>query len=216
MNLRLFVLFIYLILLFSNQAWSLTIVSPEEGQVVNQGDKVTVIVKPDSGENWTEVYLSITPMTYSGLTNDYRETMTISSNTMGNFDFNVYAYNDDSGKSIKVTRNILVKMPQDAVLLSIMVSNEIMVVRKVPPDIIVDDIQQIETRPLSVAGVYSDGVTRLITSSAMGTTYSSSDEKIVTVDSEGRVRAQGIGEAKITVHNGNYIAEVEVIVQPYK
>lgn len=59
-------------------------------------------------------------------------------------------------------------------------------------------------------GVYSDGVNRNITASASGTTYQSSNEKIVTVSPEGRVTARGLGAAKITVKNGNYSSIVDI------
>ena len=55
-----------------------------------------------------------------------------------------------------------------------------------------------------------------MTPSSNGTTYASSDQNVVTVDKEGKVTAQGIGEAKIIVRNGKYSAEVKVVVKAYK
>jgi hypothetical protein len=50
----------------------------------------------------------------------------------------------------------------------------------------------------------------------MGTTYSSSDGKIVKIDSEGKVTPQEIGKATITARNGKFSANVTVFVEPYK
>jgi uncharacterized protein YjdB len=76
-------------------------------------------------------------------------------------------------------------------------------------------IQRSETRQLRVYGKYSDGVARDISSSASGTTYTSSDENIVTVDTEGRISSQSVGTAKIVVRNGNFSSQIEVVVKPY-
>jgi hypothetical protein len=91
-----------------------------------------------------------------------------------------------------------------------------MAIRKVPQGSNLVDVSKIETRQLGVAGIYSDGVSRQLTSSAMGTTYTSSDEKVTTVSPEGKATAQGLGTATITVRNGKYSATVKVVVKPYE
>ncbi|MBI5101637.1 MAG: hypothetical protein HZB33_07385 [Nitrospirae bacterium] len=208
------IVFIFVIY-FAQMAFALQIISPKEGQVVYQGDRLTVIVKPDAGENWKEVLLEIAPMTYNIIFNEYREEIEIPRDeTTGIIDFEVLAY-DNSGNKVKLTRNLFVKLPPNVALNGIEVDNY-EVIYKLASGSTVQNIQDIETTKLNVKGVYSDSVKRKMTASAMGTSYSSSDEKVVTVSPEGKVAAQGLGTATITVRNGKFRANVKVVVKPYK
>ncbi len=54
---------------------------------------------------------------------------------------------------------------------------------------------------IAVVGNYPGGVQRDLTSSASGTTYKSSNTKVITVDTEGNVSAAGFGTAVVTVSN---------------
>jgi hypothetical protein len=211
MNLLAFILIVFFMLRDAN---ALSIASPTEGQIVTQGQRLTIIVKPDEGEKWEEVILNIYPMTYNILTKDYRQDIEIPEDEIGNIDFTVGAY-DSTGKEIEVKRSLFVKMPPNVVLQSINVEN-LMILYKAPADLNPDDKKTFEERQITVAGIYSDGFNRQITSSSMGTTYTSSDEKIVKVDSEGKVTPQALGTANITIRNGKYSATVKVIVKPYK
>lgn len=208
--------FIALVLISFNcwKAYALTIISPKEGQVVYQGDKLPVIVKPDAGEKWEEVLFYIFPMRYNMLTGRYEEEIEIPKDEIGNVDFTILAY-DKTGREVKLIRTLFVKMPSNVVLQSILV-DDYKTLFKLPSGSSLEDIQRIESRQLYVRGIYSDGVKRTLTSSATGTSYTSSDEKVVTVNSDGKMTAQGIGTAKIIVRNGSLSAEVKVIVKPYK
>jgi hypothetical protein len=208
------ILLTFLLCILNQQAEALTIISPQEGQIVYQRDRLTVIVKPDAGEQWTEVILDIFTMPYDAASQTYKQEIEIPDDETGNIDFNVLAI-DALGNKVKLKRNLVVKMPPNVVMQSIMVGEELMVLYIAPPNSSPEDKQRIETDQVTVAGVYTDGVNRPITPSAMGTTYVSSDEKIVTVDSEGKLTAKGLGRAKITVRNGKYSTEVRVIVKPY-
>jgi pimeloyl-ACP methyl ester carboxylesterase len=55
---------------------------------------------------------------------------------------------------------------------------------------------------VSVVGNYPGGTQRDLTSSAAGTSYVSSNTKVLTVDSGGNVKAVGFGTAVVTVSNG--------------
>lgn len=55
---------------------------------------------------------------------------------------------------------------------------------------------------VSVVGNYPGGSQRDLTSAAAGTTYVSSNTKVLTVDSDGNVKAVGFGTAVVTVSNG--------------
>ncbi|MBI3995959.1 MAG: Ig-like domain-containing protein [Nitrospirae bacterium] len=73
-----------------------------------------------------------------------------------------------------------------------------------------------QNRQLYISGLYSDGVDRDVE----GTTYVSSDERVVVVDTRGLATAKAVGTAKITVTNGPHKlvidVEVEDIVKPRK
>jgi hypothetical protein len=68
-------------------------------------------------------------------------------------------------------------------------------------------------RKLYVLGQFSDGVERDV-SATFGTTYTSNDEEVATVDSEGLISARGVGTAKIKVENGNFELVVNATVRP--
>ena len=208
------IIVVLIVSLFAHNAWALTIISPKEGQVVYQGDKLTVIVKPDIGEDWKEVLIEIVPMSYNFLTKEYEADIEIPRDeTTGIISFSVAGY-DKSGKEIELKRSLFVKMPPNVALKAIVV-DDYRTLFKLPPDGSPEDKQRIETRPLRAQGMYSDGVKRKLNSSASGTTYTSSDETIVTVDTEGNMTAQKLGRAEITIKNGNYSATVDVNVKPW-
>ena len=202
-----------MLLLHSLPVWSLTIVAPSEGQIVYAGSRLDVIVKPDLGEKWEEVILHIFPMYYDILKGEYREEIEIPEEKTGVITFTVMAY-DKLGKKIKLSRKLLVKLPPNVVLQSIIV-DDYKTLFKLPLGSPLD-MQRIESRQLHVDGMYSDGVERDLTLSSSGTTYTSSNEQIVTVSPDGKMTAQGIGTAKITVRNGQHSAVVDVVVKPYR
>jgi len=55
---------------------------------------------------------------------------------------------------------------------------------------------------LAVVGTYADGAKRDVSSAAAGTTYSSSDSAVVSVDADGMRRVVGYGMAIVTATNG--------------
>jgi len=70
-----------------------------------------------------------------------------------------------------------------------------------------------EVRLLSVRGRYADRVARDLTHSRTGTTYRSSDEKIVRVNHDGLVQAMGQGTAEIVARNGKHEVKIPVVVE---
>jgi hypothetical protein len=153
-------------------------------------------------------------MSYNAQTQDYRQEIEIPEDEIGDIDFSIVAYNM-TGQKTKLVRHLFVKLPPNVTMQSIVAGDDLMVLYMALSGSSPEDKDRIETDQISVAGIYSDGVKRLITSSAMGTTYASSDEKIVTVDSGGKLTAKGLGRAKITVRNGKYSAEIKIVVKPY-
>ena len=63
-----------------------------------------------------------------------------------------------------------------------------------------------------IKGIFSDGVERDIHDANSGTTYSSSNERVVTVNSDGLATAKGPGEAQIIVKNGDEKLVINAIV----
>jgi hypothetical protein len=70
-----------------------------------------------------------------------------------------------------------------------------------------------EVRLLSVRGRYADRVARDLTHSRTGTTYRSSDEKVVRVNHDGLAQAMGQGTAEIVAQNGMHEVKIPVMVE---
>src|SRR3989441_11210069 len=70
-----------------------------------------------------------------------------------------------------------------------------------------------EVRLLSVRGRYADRVARDLTHSRTGTTYRSSNEKVVRVNHDGLAQAMGPGTAEIVAKNGKHQVKIPVVVE---
>ena len=70
-----------------------------------------------------------------------------------------------------------------------------------------------EVRLLSVRGRYADRVARDLTHSRTGTTYRSSNEKVVRVNHDGLAQAMGPGTAEIVAKNGKHEVKIPVVVE---
>ena len=66
---------------------------------------------------------------------------------------------------------------------------------------------------LPVVGIFSDGVVRPIRLQTTGTTYLSSNEKVVTLNPDGLLRVVGNGTATITAKNRGTEGTLEVVVE---
>jgi hypothetical protein len=66
---------------------------------------------------------------------------------------------------------------------------------------------------LPVVGVFADGVTRALTQPSTGTTYRSSNEKVVKVLADGLLQIVGNGRTTLTVENRGKQGELDVIVE---
>lgn len=203
------------VFLLSVDSWAATIVSPKEDEQVDAGSWITVTVKPEPGEDWQGFIIEFKTLEYDAVNKVYKTTIQVPNDALG-FRNDLRVIGVDSARNkVELTRRVFVKLPSNVVLQGIRVGEELMVLYIAPPDSSLEDRQRIETDEVSVAGIYSDGISRLITPSAMGTTYVSSDEKVVTVDSEGKLAAKALGRSKIAVRNGKYSAAVRVVVKPY-
>lgn len=203
------------LLFLAQPASALIITAPQENQVVDAGSSIDVIVRPDAGEQWAKVLLAVFPMSYNTVAGEYKETIEIPKDALGNVAITVLAV-DQTGREVELQRNIIAKLPPNVVLQSISVNKKFMLLYKLPAGSAQEDIQRIESRQLSVSGVYSDGVERELTAGASGTIYKSSNEKVVTVSLDGKVTAQGFGNTTITVKNDKLSAKVDIVVKTYR
>jgi pimeloyl-ACP methyl ester carboxylesterase len=71
-----------------------------------------------------------------------------------------------------------------------------------------------EFLPLRASATFSDGATRLVTSSEFGTTYESSKPTVASVTTEGVVAGLSPGYSVIKVRNGGQQVDVPVLVTP--
>jgi hypothetical protein len=133
----------------------------------------------------------------------YEKIITIPRRIFGLDTIKVVAANDQ-GRELEAEVKILVTIPPSTVLTALRM----------------DEDQRIlyarvgERDELSVYGRFSDGIERDVSSAFMGTAYTSSDEKVVTVDVDGLVTSKGPGTAQITVRNGRLELTVEAVVKP--
>lgn len=194
-----------------------TITEPKPGATYHPGDRVKLKAMTGLNEQPVVVYLYATHMQYADLYSSppYELTFTIPANFTGK-DILVASEKFSDGKIIETQVEINVILPSNVILQGISVDPTRILLQKMPAGSDPNDIRIAETRSIGVGGMYSDGVKRGLTSSSKGTTYTSSNEKAVTVDAEGNVKAQGLGGATITVKNGKYSTTVKVVVKPYK
>jgi len=215
---RILKIFILLIINTTSVCWGFSIIEPKTGAVYYPGDNVVIKAEPSLGENIQGVFFAV-PKMGKGTTDfypPYEFAFTIDSDFIGTENIIAIAKMVD-GTGIEAEVQIKVILPSNITLQGIKINpDDFILLKKLPPGSDSNKVRAYETTSIGVFGIYSDGVKREeITSSVSGTTYTSSDENIVKVDKEGKVTAQGIGKAKITVRNGSYSAVVDVIVKPY-
>ena len=203
--------------LLCSSAWGLQIISPKVGAVFYAGDTVTIKIKQDSGENIKMVFLGALKTAKGTMLTSppYQYVFSIDKDFIGTETILANARLDNN-KVIEARVDIQVVLPSNIALAGIRTGPNPVCLYKMPQNSNPNDIRIFETKSMAVSGTYSDGIKREITGSTSGTTYTSSDEKVVTVDKEGKVTAQGLGKAKITVRNGKFSAMVDVVVKPYK
>lgn len=92
-----------------------------------------------------------------------------------------------------------------------------------PPDVVLQSLRVDEDqealflriaskRKVYVFGRFSDSIERVVSSTLLGTTYQSADQKVASIDTEGLVTAVGPGQTEITVKNGTKQIKIQVYV----
>ncbi len=193
------------------------IVTPMPGAVYHPGDKVTFRVAAGADETMRDVFLESLHMSYGDIvtTPPFEINFVIPKEYTGK-DMLLADATMVDGRAVKSSVEINVVLPAGVVVKSISAAPTFILLKKLPPGSDANDIRIAETESIGVGGMYSDNVERNITASTDGTTYSSTNEQIVTVNAEGDVTAQGVGFSIITVKNGPHTAEVKVKVVPYR
>jgi len=205
---------LFIIPVFSHAA---TIISPTQDETVYAGSTITVVVKPDPGEQWQGFVIGFKAFEYDPVNNSYKISIQVPNDVLGYRDDLRVLGVDTSNKEIELSRRVFVKIQPGVVLQSLSVfDQDHFLLYKLPAGSTPEDMQRVESDQLKVSGIYSDGIKRNITASVSGTTYVSSNEKVVTVSPEGKVTAQGLGNAKITVKNSKLSAKVDIVVKTYR
>jgi hypothetical protein len=204
-------------IILTSDCWGFTITEPKTGAVFHPGDTVVIKAKADTGENIKMVFLGAIKQNKGTavFVAPYEISFTIDPDFIG-VDTILASAKLDDNRIIETRIQITVELPSSVVLRGIAVDPTPVFLYKIPAGSEPNKVSAAETDSIGVSGIYSDGVKREITSSASGTVYASSDERVVKVSPEGELIAQAIGTAKITVRNGQYSAEVRVVVKPYR
>lgn len=191
-----------------SQSWALSITSPTEGTTFRPGDTVTIIAQFAPGESIHTVDFNTTTSTFNFVEGPpFQFQFTIPLEFIGTL--TLYAKGISGVRPnlsfIEATPiNIQITLPPDVTLQSLIVDPR--------PRFLYLDPEIGRTEILGVGGLYSDGVRRSIKGLSSGTTYDSSNEKIVTVDSNGVLHAIGAGSAVITIRNTGKTAQIKVRV----
>jgi hypothetical protein len=215
-NLKTIIILTLFIISCSNAVTALEIIEPVEGQSYEIGSTIRIVVKPGTGEKWIKAGVGFTEIPYSLLNGAFIGEYNISKDmTPGEIELMISAISE-SNQVVALKRKIKIVLPSSVILKTIDIDPNPVFLYKMPLNSDPNDVRIFETKSLGVGGMYSDGVERGIASASSGTTYTSSNEKVVTVSQNGKVTAQSIGAAKIIVRNGKFSTDVEVIVDLYK
>lgn len=200
--------------LFISTSWGFSFSSPATGTTVEMGSTVTA--RLDSEGAWPLIGILFCAYGKEGevmgsdfvVVPPYRFTVQIPPEYVGPVTF--YAIGRVLGQKTG-------EPPQAEVTINVTLPNTVTVQKiRVDSDQETLFLRLSKKEAIYVFGQYSDGVERNVSSSATGTTYTTSDEKIAGVDPDGLVTAIGVGTAKITVKNGDKTIAIDVVVKAKK
>ncbi len=174
------------------------IVEPENGTEFHSGEELDVVVEPVEDFVLKEV-LIVTPFKVETiLSTPFSAKFSIPNDAIGSI--SILA----SGKNLKD------QFVEDELTINVQPNATLEFLKANPPKLYLRERDQMQ---ISVKGVYSDGVERDISDEGLGTTYKSDDLSIVTVDTNGLVKIQGVGDATITILNSGLSVNVPVNVE---
>jgi hypothetical protein len=170
-------------------------------------------VKPQPGEKWKGVAAAFEALSFDKTLGAYVGRFPVPARAqLGPREIMITALSNED-EEVKLKRNIVIVLPSNIKLQKLLVDTDPIIMTKLPPGEDPNMIRVFETEKLGVGGMYSDGVERDTSSAASGTTYQSSDEKVVKIDPNGNITAVSPGTAVITIRNGDQSAKVKVIVK---
>jgi pimeloyl-ACP methyl ester carboxylesterase len=169
------------------------ITTPANGQQFAPGDtvNVTVAITPPLMAN--DIAVNVTGLgsqpgdTYDSVTSTYQVSFAIPASFAGPMTLTP-AITDTSNKIISGVPITIAVRPTAPLSLVLSQSNYLLTAVGA-------------TERIDAIGNYPSNVQRDLTSSASGTIYKSSNTKVITVDTEGNVKATGLGTAVVTVTN---------------
>lgn len=202
---KLYIAAVFLVFSFFNSSlcWGLSVTSPQNGIDVHPGDSIPVVAEPGPTEQIDRIQFTTVAQTIIVQTPPFNATVTIPMDAIGPMKIGVLALNKNTGNLVGGHITVNVTVPPNVSLKELRVRDDQRKLFFVSPD---------NSHHIRVKGLYSDGIERRIESLNLGTTYQTSDPKVVVVDPEGLATVVGGGKAVITIKNGNKQTQVEAIV----
>ena len=178
---------------------TLRIVTPYTGTPVSPGSTISVVVQSEGGFHPTVMFISGMGEGVIVEQAPFVVSFPIPEKAIG--EVNLIAFGIDDLGNVALSEPVALPVQVSAALASMRVLNGDA------------DLQGPGSiRKLIVLGDYNDGVTRDISSPGVGSIYSSSNDAIVTVSSDGTVTAVGSGIATVAVRNGGVATSITVTV----
>lgn len=175
------------------------IVSPSPGTIVSPGEEVVVQVVPGPGAVVDRVLLLGQGLAQVDEGAPFEFTITIPDEGIGVT--SLVAVGANAAGNYSQSAEVEVTIQVDSQLVSISIAPEFPLL-----------LWSHDSAQLSVLGLYSDGATREISSSQVGTQYASENPGIASVSPGGLVAGLNLGVATISVQNGVISKEVRVDV----
>lgn len=195
-----------LFLLSVSAVWAFDIIEPTEGQKIELGTVLRVVIKPQIGEKIISVGVGFDEIPYNSSMGAFVREFPIPKEAKPREIVLKIEVLLETKEILQATRTIYFTIPTSVTVQKIRVDSD--------QETLFMRVSKKEA--IYVFGQYSDGVERNVSSSASGTTYTTSDENIAVVDTDGLVTAIGVGTAKITVRNGDKTLVIDVVVKAKK
>lgn len=195
-------------MVFVKTGFALVITSPKNGDVFKEGDTVTAVAEKTPDDPKFAFVFFVT----TGGTDKCPERITTHPRYECTFAIPPGSPPVININAVAVTADKPVQSPSVAVTVRLPSSISLREVRSFTGQELFFS-EWDESAQLYIHGLYSDGIERDIHLGQAGTTYTSNNEKIVTVTADGLVTAIGSGKAQITVKNGDKKLFIEAAVQ---
>lgn len=178
---------------------SISITSPVGGASYAPGEQVAVVVEPLG--NFVPTHILVAGRNTANFlgTTPFEGFLTIPLISIGNFEIRAFA-TDESGL-FAASAPVNLSITTDAKLIEFSIQPKPLTMFSYLPN-----------ARLRTLGLFDDGITRDLTSNTVGTTFSTLNPQIATVESSGQVRAVGLGRTTIRAENSGLSASVEVEV----